>query len=536
MKKRIFFLIVISIFTIASCGSDGKNGEKTDYDVIVIGAGGGGLAAAAKLAMEKKRVLIIEQHSKVGGYMGSFKRGDYTFEISLHSMDGLEPGNGRNIKVFKDAGIYDKLKPIKMDPMYKVIYPGLTMTVPADCQEYKKILLKRFPHEKEGIENFYAALLRIEKAMNAGMLMSDGEFLAGLWKIIKNPRAMGTLMYYGNATMGDLIKDFFTDKLLISAITALTGSLGDGPDSISGLIFAATWNSYHRGGYYYFEGGSQAIATAFEEVITENGGEIMLNTLVTKIIVKDGAAAGVQTEHGKSYSSRYVVSNANAPDTFNKLVGREHLDEDFLKEMSELEVGPAIFNLYIGVNKDYTDMFAGTSHQIIVNQFDDYNEIFKPMQVGDIENVQFGIANYSNLEPDIAPKGKNVLSIVTLMPYDWHNGWDESKGKPAYNKLKREVAHKLIKRIEKILPGLSSHIEVLEVATPRTDEHYTLNYKGSIYGWANTVEQSMMNRMPQTTPIDNLLLASAWTFPAGGQSAVILSGLTAARMILEDME
>ncbi len=77
---------------------------------------------------------------------------------------------------------------------------------------------------------------------------------------------------------------------------------------------------------------------------------------------------------------------------------------------------------------------------------------------------------------------------------------------------------------------------MLEVATPRTDEHYTLNYKGSIYGWSNTVEQSMMNRMPQTTPIENLLLAGAWTFPAGGQSAVIMSGLLAAKIILADMD
>ena len=107
MKKKVFSLMVILIFAIATCGSDSKKAVKTDYDVIVIGAGGGGLAAAAKLSMEKKRVLLIEQHSKVGGYMGSFRRGKYTFEISLHSMDGLEPGIGRNIKVFLIQNIFE---------------------------------------------------------------------------------------------------------------------------------------------------------------------------------------------------------------------------------------------------------------------------------------------------------------------------------------------------------------------------------------------------------------------------------------------
>ena len=74
--------------------------EENKYDAIVIGAGGGGLAAASKLALGGMKVLVIEQHSKVGGYMGNFERGDYTFEISLHAMDGLDPGMGMNLKTF----------------------------------------------------------------------------------------------------------------------------------------------------------------------------------------------------------------------------------------------------------------------------------------------------------------------------------------------------------------------------------------------------------------------------------------------------
>ncbi len=533
MKKKIFSLIIILIFAIVSCGSDEK---KTDYDVIIVGAGGGGLATAARLTLAKKKVLLIEQHSKAGGYMGSFSRGDYKFEISLHAMDGLDPECGMNVQTFKNLGIYKKVKPIKMDPMYKVTYPSLNLDVPADAEEYKKILLEKFPKEKEGIENFYATQGRIFDGLNAGMEFQKGNYLSGLWGLITSPRSIGTLLWYTNSTTADFINEFFTDKLLISTITALTGMLGDGPDDISGIVFATMWNSFHRGGYYYFEGGSQSIVTALEEVIEGNGGETILDTLVTKIIVEDGVAVGVQTEDGKTYTSKYVVSNANAPDTFSKLVGKEHLDGNFLKELYERKVGAAIFNVYIGVNKDYNDLFPGTSHQIIVNEFDDYMKNFKPTKEGDITKALFGIANYSNLEPDIAPKGKNVISIITIMPYDWNDGWKESEGKDAYKKLKTEVAMKLLKRAEEYLPGLSANIEVMEVATPRTNEHYTLNYKGSIFGWTCSIEESMLNRLPQTTPIDNLYLAGAWTFPAGGQSAVLMSGLMAANMIIDEMD
>ncbi len=536
--KKLLSLVLLTAFVFTSCGPDEK---KFDYDVIVVGAGGGGLAAAARLSLKEKKVLLIEQHYKVGGYMGSFVRGDYTFEISLHAMDGLDPDDGMNVQVFKDLGIYEDVKPIKMDPMYKVVYPSLTITVPADYLEYKKLLIENFPHEKEGIEKFYAAQDRIFGAMSSGMKITQDDVLGGIWDMITNPGNMWTMMSYTNSTMADYLNDFFKDKLLLSVMSALTGMLGDGPDNISGLIFSAMWNSYHRGGYYYFEDGSQSIATALEEVIKENGGQILVSNLVTKILVEDGAAVGVIAEDKmnkeiKKFTGRYVVSNANAPDTFFKLVGEEKLDEDFVNDIKEMEPGAATFNLYLGVKKDYNNLFAGTSHQIIVNKFDDFREIFKPMKEGDIEGVQFGIANYSNLEQKIAPKGKNVLSIVTLMPHDWNNGWFEDEGEKKYQRLKKIVGNKLINRIEDHLPGLRKNIEVIEIASPKTNVHYTLNYKGSIYGWANSVRQSLMNRLPQETPIENLYLAGAWTFPAGGQSAVLMSGYLAAEMIIDDMD
>jgi len=83
------------------------------------------------------------------------------------------------------------------------------------------------------------------------------------------------------------------------------------------------------------------------------------------------------------------------------------------------------------------------------------------------------------------------------------------------------------------LPDLSQHLEVFEVGSPRTMEHYTLNPGGTIFGWDNTLDQSLMKRLKQETPIKNLYLAGAWTFPAGGQSAVLVSGIMAADKILK---
>jgi prolycopene isomerase len=290
------------------------------------------------------------------------------------------------------------------------------------------------------------------------------------------------------------------------------------------------WASYHYGGYHYIEGGSQAISNALAEVIQNNGGEILLNSLVTKIVIKDGKAAAVRTQDGQEFKCGYVVSNANAPDTLFKMVGREHLPADYLGKVDDLEIGVATFIVYMGVNHDYSKEF-GVSHSISIDEVYDKGETFRHMSEGLPEKIGFVIVNYSMVDPNAAPDGSNVISFTTYMPYDWNEGWHEDKSYAEYTALKDEVAGILVKRAEEVLPGLGSHIEVMEVGSPRTNQHYTLNPRGAVYGWAVTPDRTK-NGLPQETPIQNLFLAGAWT-NAAGQNGVMRSGLTAAKTILE---
>jgi len=515
-------------------GLNGKTTSETDYEVIIIGSGGGGMAAAARLSLEGKKVLVIERNEKTGGYMTNFKKGDYFFEVSMHSLDGFNEGCF-NREMFRKLGIFQRMKPIRNDPMYRALYPDYTVEVPADINEYLKLLKEKFPHESDGLDRLFNTLEKIDKATACGMHFSSREYAVGFLKMLMNIPAFITLGKYWKSTLTEFLDGYIKDQQLISMITQLTGLLSDGPEKISGLVFAAAFNMYHRGGYYYFEGdgtggGSRAVIRALEAVIKENGGDIILNTHATRIIVKDGEAEAVQTEDGKLYTCNYVISNANAPDTVNKLVGREHFPKKYLNKLDSMVPGLSCFVVYLGVNHDYRSFFPKGSHVILQNVSWDALESYDYIKAGDVENMPYAFLNFSCIDK-VAPEGKNVLNITTVMPYDWNNGW-HYEDKEKYEALKEETAMKLVKRAEKILPGLSRHIEVMEVMTPKSLEAYSLNPKGAILGWDNTVDQVMMNRLPQKTPIDNVYLAGAWTFPSGGQSAVMVSGLVAAETIL----
>ncbi len=534
-KMKHFLFLALMFFVVGIGPGNAKGGVPApQYDVVVIGAGGGGLASAAVLSQNGYKVLLLEQHYKVGGYMTSFERGDYTFEVSLHAIDGLDPG-GMTRGTFEAVGIMDRIKPIRLDPMYRTVYPHHDLKVPAAPEEYKKLLQRNFPHESEGIEDLFDTMYKIEKTMSGltGMV-GDKEMKDRLKdaSVLFKPWVYWPVMKYWNKTLSEMLSDFIQDPELIAIFTQLSGYAGGEPDNVSAIFFSAMWASYHVGGYYYFEGGSQSISNAMAEVIEQNGGDILLQTLATKIVVEDGKSKAVVTRDGKEYTCKWVVSNANAPDTFFKLVGRDHLPADYVKKIEELKIGLSAFVVYLGVDHDYTDEFEGM-HQIMITKTYDTAESFRYVYEGVPEKAGMAIANYTAVDPTTCPEGKNVIVLITMLPYDWKNGWYENESYAKYDALKKETAEILIKRAEDtFLPGLSSHIEEMEVGSPRTMEHYTLNPKGTIFGWDNIPEQSMMKRLPQKTPIDNLILAGAWTFPGGGQSAVMASGVLAASKIM----
>jgi len=78
---------------------------------------------------------------------------------------------------------------------------------------------------------------------------------------------------------------------------------------------------------------------------------------------------------------------------------------------------------------------------------------------------------------------------------------------------------------KKLLPGLSRAIEIKEIGTPLANARYTSNYLGAIYGWDQTLDNSLPRRIGHATPVKNLYLSGAWTTPGGGYGGVIPSGV-----------
>jgi all-trans-retinol 13,14-reductase len=130
------------------------------YDVIIIGSGLAGLAAGAKLAKEGKKVLMLEQHFQVGGCATQFKRKEYTFEVSLHELNGLNKKD-HIYKIFQDIDAFENLTFLKIPEFYRWIGHGMDIIVPDNADQAKDILINKFPHEEKGIQKYFTSIFKI---------------------------------------------------------------------------------------------------------------------------------------------------------------------------------------------------------------------------------------------------------------------------------------------------------------------------------------------------------------------------------------
>ncbi|UCD85439.1 MAG: NAD(P)/FAD-dependent oxidoreductase [Deltaproteobacteria bacterium] len=536
-KPTIFilsgFLVSSMTFATFSCKPEPVSVPegKEKWEVVIVGAGAGGLGAGATLSRAGVKPLILEQHDKPGGYMTNFERGDYRFEVSLHMIDGLDPG-GMTRELFEKLGILDRVQPVKFDPLYRSVHPDIIIDVPADIDEYLNILKKRFPQEAEGITRLFQSFFDIGDDITGLSQLMDQHFLLRWPKYPLVPLLYWDFFKDRNATIDEIVYRHISDPKAVSVILQLAGFMGTPPSRSPGVMTAVMMDSYHRHGVYHFIGGSQSVSNALAAVIRGNGGEIRLNTLVKKILIQDGRAVGVRTEDGQEIYADYIISNANGYATYLELVGEEHLKPEYVEYVKGLEPGLSATEVFLGLDLDLKKAGLGEIGEIFYSPTYDVEEAWKNIDAMDIEKMPMVIALMSNTDPTCAPPGKSVVIITTGGVYDWQNRWRIDEGYEAYRELKEEVADRMIAVAEKFIPGLRDAIEEIEVGTPLTMERYTLNYKGSIIGWAPTPEQTMLKRMKQKGPIDRLYLAGAWTFPCGGQSACLNSGHNAAKMIL----
>lgn len=492
------------------------------YDVVIIGSGIGGLTCGALLSKKGFHVLVAEKHSTPGGYCTSFRRKEFVFDSAVHFSEGLGEG-GTFYTILKELKVENKVEFYRLDPLYKAIFGEDSFSVPADLKGYMTMLSDEFPQE-EGIYTLFETIKKLDQEIN------DLPAVLETWGKMLVPLKFPTVFKYYKKPFGDMMADCIQDKRLQSVISAGWPYMGLPPSRVSALQMAEHLYIAHVEGHYYPRGGTQVLADTLVNALKNYGGELELNTRVKRILVENKRAVGIETD--KKMHATYVVSNADARQTFLNLVGSEKIPGTLLNQLNSMQPSISFFQVWLGIDIDLKD---AKEHEIFLYPGYDCDYVYESALEG-IIGRGCGICIPTLADPGLSPENYHIVSIIYPVPYSYKNTWETKNNKRGapYKALKEEVKQKLIKTAEKVIPGLSDHIIVSEAATPVTLQRYTLNWKGAAYGWDQTPDQSSTNRLQPKTPVKNLYLAGHWTTPGGGTVAVATSGKNTAEMIIHN--
>lgn len=501
------------------------------YNTVVIGGGLAGLTAGATLSKFGKKVLLLEQHHKPGGYATTFKRGDFIIEVALHEMSGLAETGTIRKNIFKMLEVDQHVQFEKVPEFYAVVSDKGDFVLPHGFDAATKALIDRYPEDEKGIKRFMRLI--------AGIRKEGQEFPSKPWIQMLTyplmPLLYPNLVEASKHTVGSWLDKYITNENAKLDLVAHICYWGDDPYTLSMNYFGLPFSGFIESGGHFIKGGSQMLSSYLASYIEQHGGTVLLGKKAEKIVTENDRVTGVsfRDSYNKSLepvtiSCDNVVANCAIPLVPNLL--EEPYSSYLNQKISSCTDSCSLFSIYLGF-KTNLEAF-GVKYYSNYIQGDDVKTLkdVHPNQLGDWSKRSFIFVDYNKVDAQLAPPGKSAGSVCGV---DYLENW-EGLSEEDYKAKKEEVARVVLQRLEKQFPGIRESIEYYEVATPKTMKRFTSNPSGSVYGYAQTKEQTGNKRFRNNFLIPNLYFASAWAFPGGGFEGSIMTGFLAALQMNQD--
>jgi phytoene desaturase len=269
------------------------------------------------------------------------------------------------------------------------------------------------------------------------------------------------------------------------------------------------------------EGGCRDFVGAIEGRYRELGGEVSYGCRVDAILVKGGRPAGVRLSDGSQIEAATVIAACDGYSVHFRMLGGRYANDKIRRRYATWQRFAPLLMVSYGVARE----FPGEP------SFQTY-ALRQPLSIGGrpVPTLMLRLFNYSGR---FAPPGKAVIQAELETEWDyWHDL--RAQDRRGYEVEKEAVASRILERLEGYYPGISSQVEVTDVATPYTTWRYTLNDKGSWEGWLMT-PQTMRTSLERTLPgLERFYMAGQWVMPGGGVPPVLYSGQHAVQLLCRD--
>lgn len=453
---------------------------------IIIGSGLGGLSCGVILSRNGYDVTVLEQGIQIGGCLQCFKRSGVKFETGMHFIGSALPGQTLD-KLIR----YLQLEDIRLNQLNHIAYDIVSLGGQQFCfangrEAFIEQMGAAFPAEKDNLVLYYDIIERIAKASSLHSLRHT-----------KNDMVVNT--FYQTTSINEVMDSLFHDELLKNVLVGNLPLYAAEKDKTPFSQHAFIMDFYNQSAFRIV-GGSDSIAQSLSNTIQINGGEVLSQNKVTKIVCDENHAIGVEVNHDSFIPADLIIADIH-PMRVMDLLETKLIRPAFRNRISSLKNTTSGFSVYLKFKPNAVPYLNSNYYS------------FK-------DNTPWGCETYTDSQwpkgylymhmchdnqPTFASSGV-ILSYMTMNDVEqWRNTTIGHRGED-YEIFKKRKADVLISSVERDFPGLRNSIESVYTATPLTYRDYTGTEDGSMYGVAKDITLGVACRVPHKTKVPNLLL------------------------------
>ncbi|HVZ80226.1 MAG TPA: NAD(P)/FAD-dependent oxidoreductase [bacterium] len=461
----------------------------------IIGAGVTGLAAGCYARMNGYDTTIFESHHIPGGLCTSWKKGDdYTIDGCIEWLVGVAP-YGPLHQGWLELGALQGKRIVHPEVFMTYEAEGKALHLYSDVDRLEKHLLGFSPQDAKPIHRLTDAI-RLFARLDKWNFHWDDLPLAPVY-LEKAVWALRTNFRRFSLQFKDpFLRNFF-------------GTVFGMPEmSILMLITPLGWHHNKNGGYPI--GGSLEFAKSIEARYRGLGGKVQYEAKVEKILEMNGKVFGLELADGTEHYFDRILAAGDGHMTFERLLENRHNDEELYQRFKNLKPFNPIVVCSYGVRRD----MSHEPHGLLL-------PLDPPLEVAGKPQKYLYVRHYAH-DPTLAPRGRTIVKVSFQTDYGY---WKALHADPArYEAEKHGLSRKVLALLDKRFLGITSQVEVTDVATPTTFERYTHNWRGSIEGWLPDLK-SFLKPLPKTLKgLRGLYFAGQWVQPGGGLPTCLMTG------------
>lgn len=518
------------------------------YDVIIIGSGPNGLTAASYLSRAGAKILLLERRHETGGGLVTEEFSGFRFNLHAIYMMMMDV-----TPVYTDLELEGRgcvyVKPEAQATL--LMKDGRALTLYSDLEASVESI-KKF--SKKDAERFREVYKECKDMADASLIPGTYTLAvpaADYTEMLSQTEVGKKILEVSELTPYDIMKTWgFETPQLNALMLYLVCMWGLDPDSTASTFLVPLYFNRMLN-VSFIKGGTHRLSSALHKAAVKASIDVLENHEVTRIIVEDGVAKGVevavtgQPDKVEKYEAKVIVTSTDPVMTFGKLIPD-------MEKYSRMTAATAkrwewehssFYGLHMAVQEspkfkasEFDPAVGKALIKVIgIETPEEVVKHYKNIEEGILDDCGH-ITVMTELDPGQAPQhtdpGSGVVRYETTVPYETKDGtWDQ---------IGNKYGDRLVAKLKEYTTNFDETriIRRYDYSPMYIEQKLVNMQRGSFKHGAYVTTQMGYNRpnlecSHYKTPIKNLYVCGASTYPGG--AVIFGGGYNVAAVVCEDM-